>query len=222
MRRVRRCLTSRWVPDNGGRDAQSSEIIDRAVGLAIALGLGACGDDDGRAGAGTNPGITGIGDGTAGDGGTADGGGGSGDASADGTGGPKFDIGNGSAATAGDGLMPDEGCQAVDFLFVIDNSVSMEGEQSALVGAFPGFIDTIQSTLEADSDYHIMVADTDEWGRCNTGNGWMGMDPSSNTCNNYIKTTNFVECDRVRGAGVVHPAGEFASNMPCNFQGGKR
>jgi hypothetical protein len=183
---------------------------------------GACGSEDGREGE-TSPGLTSIGAGTDGvptgsdDGGSmgsaADG---SGGASA---GGPKFDLGQGSA---GDGVTPEDGCQAVDFLFVIDNSVSMEGEQAALVEAFPGFIDTIQTTLAADSDYHIMVADTDEWGRCNTANGFMGMDNGSDTCNAYIAQTNFVACDAVRGAGVVHPAGQFASNMPCAFSGGKR
>lgn len=191
------------------------------AGCAVALGLLGCGDDAGRMGAGTNPGITGIGDGTAGDGTAGDGDAGSTGDGLDGSGdGLEFDIGGGQAD---DGpLMPDDGCQAVDFLFVIDNSVSMEGEQQALVGAFPGFIDTIQTTLAADSDYHIMVVDTDEWGRCNTANGFQGMDTDSNTCNNYINNTNFAACDAVRGAGIVHPAGEFASNMPCNFQGGKR
>ncbi len=138
------------------------------------------------------------------------------DGSGEGT--PLFDIGG----EEGTGVPPDAGCQRVDFLFVIDNSVSMEDQQQALVGAFPGFIDAIQNTIEADSDYHIMVADTDPWGRCNTVNGFMGIDPSSDTCNNYIKTTAFEECDAVRGAGVDHPAGAFASNMPCNFTGGNR
>jgi hypothetical protein len=126
------------------------------------------------------------------------------------------------ATAADDGPIPDEGCRAVDFLFVIDNSVSMEGEQAALVEAFPGFIDTIQSTLPEGSDYHVMVVDTDEWGRCNTANPWMGIDPDSNTCNAYINQTVFEECDRTLGAGVVNPAGQHASNMICPLQGGHR
>ncbi|MBC8067184.1 MAG: hypothetical protein IAG13_02530 [Deltaproteobacteria bacterium] len=141
----------------------------------------------------------------------------SGSGSADGT--PFFDIGS---ADDGISTMPEAGCQRVDFLFVIDNSVSMDDQQAALVGAFPGFIEAIQTTLEADSDYHILVTDTDAWGRCTTQNGFVGIDPGSDTCNNYIKSTNFEECDGVRGAGVVHPAGQFASNMPCNLAGGNR
>ena len=53
-----------------------------------------------------------------------------------------------------------EGCQKVDFLFVIDNSGSMQEEQQALVDSFAGFIATIQDTLNAQ-DYHVMAIDTD-------------------------------------------------------------
>ncbi|MCA9661037.1 MAG: hypothetical protein KC486_22030 [Myxococcales bacterium] len=111
-----------------------------------------------------------------------------------------------------------EGCKKVDFLFVIDNSVSMQGEQTALKAAFPAFIDTIKNTLPTN-DYHIMVADTDAEGRCSPNTC------SHSTCqaaNKYACMDIFVECDTVRGAGVNHPAGEAASNMPCDFFGGNR
>ncbi len=115
-------------------------------------------------------------------------------------------------------------CQAVDFLFVIDNSISMAAEQEALVGAFPGFMDTIGAELEAGSDFHVMVLDTDAWGRCETANepSYDGQSPSHSTCNGYVESTVFEECDRVRGAGVVHPAGEEASNMLCTPSSGGR
>jgi len=83
-------------------------------------------------------------------------------------------------------------------------------------------MDAIQTTLAADSDYHILVTDTDAWGRCNTLNGWTGHDPDSSTCNDYIANTPFVECDRVLGAGVIHPAGKSASNQHCMTQSGMR
>ena len=51
------------------------------------------------------------------------------------------------------------GCEGVDFLFVIDNSGSMEDEQQHLIDSFPGFIDKITKTLELD-DFHIMVTST--------------------------------------------------------------
>ncbi|MEJ7733025.1 MAG: hypothetical protein WKG00_27985 [Polyangiaceae bacterium] len=114
------------------------------------------------------------------------------------------------------------GCEKIDFVFVVDNSVSMENEQAQLVAAFPGFISTIESTVNAGSDYHVMVVDTDEWGRCNTANPWTGIDPGSDTCNAYINGTVFEECDRTLGAGVVHPAGKFTDNAVCPFPAGRR
>jgi hypothetical protein len=53
-----------------------------------------------------------------------------------------------------------EGCAKVDFLFVVDNSLSMLEEQTALVNSFPRFMDVVEQTLGA-SDFHVMVVDTD-------------------------------------------------------------
>lgn len=58
---------------------------------------------------------------------------------------------------------PDAGCGKIDFLFVIDNSGSMQDEQQNLIRSFPGFIDTIRNAVGA-SDHHILVADTDASG----------------------------------------------------------
>lgn len=63
----------------------------------------------------------------------------------------------GGAEDGGDG---DVGCTKADFLFIIDNSGSMEEEQQQLVDSFPGFISTIEQTLDAQ-DYQVMVVDTD-------------------------------------------------------------
>ncbi len=51
------------------------------------------------------------------------------------------------------------GCEKIDFLFVIDNSLSMGDEQQLLIDGFPGFIQEIQETIAA-FDYHIMVVGT--------------------------------------------------------------
>ena len=67
--------------------------------------------------------------------------------------------------TAGTGI----GCNGVDFLFVVDNSQSMGGEQENLINSFPGFISTIQNTLSTQ-DYNIMVVDSDAVGLGSTGN----------------------------------------------------
>lgn len=61
------------------------------------------------------------------------------------------------------GAAPAPGCRNVDFLFVMDNSLSMIDEHDKLARSFGGFIEGVQSTLETQ-DYHIMVIDTDDRG----------------------------------------------------------
>jgi len=53
----------------------------------------------------------------------------------------------------------DRGCRKIDFLFVIDNSDSMEDEQSNLATSFPGFVGVMRQVLEV-TDFHIMVVAT--------------------------------------------------------------
>ncbi len=134
------------------------------------LVLAACGDDGASTSAGFQPGIlsagvtltttdgeaptstavptTGAADSTAG-------------ASATG-GGPKFDLGDDGAGGGSTGAPGgDAGCAKLDFLFVVDDSGSMAGEQKNLIASFPGFIATITETLEAH-DFHIMVVSTND------------------------------------------------------------
>jgi hypothetical protein len=54
-----------------------------------------------------------------------------------------------------------DGCDGVDFLFIIDDSGSMGDEQQNLINSFPGFIRAITETLDLD-DFHIMIVDTDD------------------------------------------------------------
>ena len=132
---------------------------------------------------------------------------------------PKFDLETGDPITTG---MMDQGCKKVDFLFVIDNSASMEDNQAALIASFPGFISAIEETLSAGSDYQIMVVDTDDDGRCKqpcsadaVASSFCAVKP--NACNAKLDA-----CDVTRGAGVVHPVGEFSSNVVCPITGGNR
>ena len=132
---------------------------------------------------------------------------------------PKFDLETGDPITTG---MMDQGCKKVDFLFVIDNSASMEDNQAALIASFPGFISAIKETLSASSDYQIMVVDTDDDGRCKkpctaeaSASHFCAVVP--NACNAKLDA-----CDVTRGAGVVHPVGEFSSNVICPITGGNR
>jgi hypothetical protein len=160
----------------------------------------------------------GDGDGDPGDGDPTTAGDGDGDT------GPKLDvIGEDTMGTADDG--PDgDGCQKVDFLFIIDNSGSMLEEQDNLAASFPSFINSIKSTLDQAQDYHIMVLDTDAWvyaqcpllcafpvlpGIC------VGFD-----CGPPAEQP--AQCENILGAGVTFPKGANASNMDCNFENGLR
>ncbi|MEZ4451773.1 MAG: hypothetical protein R3B09_20085 [Nannocystaceae bacterium] len=125
-----------------------------------------------------------------------------------------------STSTDGTSTGDDIGCERVDFLFVIDNSSSMEAKQAALKASFPQFIATIQNTVKAQ-DYHIMVVDTDAWGKCTENECAKGPDKNE-VCNAYICNTEFTECDMTLGAGVIHPAGKVSSNKLCDVYGGNR
>ncbi|MBV1857500.1 MAG: hypothetical protein KUG77_03745, partial [Nannocystaceae bacterium] len=163
-------------------------------------------------------------------------------------GGIKLDVGpietTGVTTTDPDGEI---GCKKVDFLFVIDNSGSMGDEQDNLIASFPGFISTIEETLDEAQDYHLMVVDTDEWvyggcgalcaaapaecyepdGTCNPfaslacGFGCLLV---NETCEGYdcLNGSTPLVCEAVLGAGVVHPRGTRASNQDCNFANGLR
>jgi len=137
-----------------------------------------------------------------------------------------------------------DGCDKVDFLFIIDNSGSMSQEQSNLVANFPGFISTIQGTLDEAQDYHVMVIDTDAWvfagcpnlcdsaEQCSDASGMCDFqDPAClltcltvPVCNAYDceDPVEPYECEDVLGAGVVQPRGGGAADVPCNFSSGAR
>jgi hypothetical protein len=85
-------------------------------------------------------------------------------------GGPKLDVGAMETADGGDGgaCVNDCGCTAVDLLFVIDNSVSMNDYQVALGQAFPSFADAIIAALPAGTNLHVGVTST-EMGYSNSG-----------------------------------------------------
>jgi hypothetical protein len=70
---------------------------------------------------------------------------------------PIFDLG------ATPDLGGPQGCEAVDFLFVIDDSLSMFEHQQNLVANFPAFIEGIQSTLVNVETYQVGVIATDAY-----------------------------------------------------------
>lgn len=107
----------------------------------------------------------------------------------------KFDVGG-----FPDAPRPDDGCDAVDFLFVIDNSGSMLFAQDNLVSSFPAFIGGIQSTLGGAESYHVGVVTTDEYSHnipgCTAMGGLVvrtgGNESSDSTCGPYAENYNFM------------------------------
>jgi len=104
------------------------------LGLPFLLALGCVDDDSGRVSGGPLPG--------GGDDGGDDGGDGGGDET------PAFDVAEGEGGGAGD---TESDCYAIDFLFVVDNSASMEEEQQALIASFPGFVASVRDVTGAES-----------------------------------------------------------------------
>lgn len=82
---------------------------------------------------------------------------------------PLGTAGAGAAATdeggTDNGGTPDAvpGCSKIDFLFVIDNSLSMAFAQENLKASFSSLLGVLDTTLAA-TDFHIMVVDTDAGG----------------------------------------------------------
>jgi hypothetical protein len=210
----------------------SNKLIAVAPLLLIAL---ACSDDGNEGGiysstAGTAATLTngtslssteGSGDGD-GDPGDGDGDPGDGDPSDTG---PKLDVigSEETMGTADDG--PDgDGCQKVDFLFIIDNSGSMLEEQDNLAASFPSFINSINSTLDEAQDYHIMVLDSDAWvyASCPL---LCAFPLLPGICVGYEcgpPAEQPEQCENILGAGVTSPKGANSSNMDCNFSNGLR
>ena len=81
-------------------------------------------------------------------------------------------------------------CDAVDYLFVIDNSASMADNQRKLIDNYATFIDEVERSLETVDSLHVGVITTD------------------------IYQGNTPECRRLGGL-VVSTAGQSSSNEEC-------
>jgi hypothetical protein len=95
----------------------------------------------------------------------------------------------------------EDGCGAVDFLFVIDNSGSMYDEQVKLGANFPVFSQGIQSTLENVTSYQVGVVATDAYVHNDAPCGELGdlvisteggYDSSNMVCGPYEDGHNFM------------------------------
>jgi hypothetical protein len=125
----------------------------------------------------------------------------------------------------------------IDFLFVVDNSASMEDEQKNLIASFPSFIRGIQDTIETD-DFHILVVDSDGSNQgstfCTDGDcQCLGLEPNSDDCcveacidpaNKTCENKDCSEyplgldCEADIGVGRI----ESGAGTSCNFAGDQR
>lgn len=91
-------------------------------------------------------------------------------------------------------------CSKVDFLYVIDNSESMQRHQQNLRASFGPFIEGMRRTLEDVDDYHVGVVTTDGYrfnpGECNrlgalvTETG--GRDSSQSVCGPFAEGQRYM------------------------------
>jgi len=72
----------------------------------------------------------------------------------------RFDLGDDGSSCDPDRDPSCKGCKKIDFLFIVDNSDSMEPHQTNLLNSFGPFIDTITTTVQG-TNYHVMVLDSD-------------------------------------------------------------
>ena len=57
----------------------------------------------------------------------------------------------------------DHGCEEVDFLFVIDDSIGMEDAQAKLQASAPAFIETVRGLLDYVDRFHVGVITSDAY-----------------------------------------------------------
>jgi hypothetical protein len=130
----------------------------------------------------------------------------------------KFDTPGGATAEGG----TQEGCEKIDFLFAIDNSCSMGAHQQRLISAFPSFMDTIFTTVQAQ-DYQVMVVDSDANQDQSSGCEPSGCPGLIDWCGNYCDVQDLMSpCDYELGAGVIQPYNMGASNAICGVPDNKR
>ncbi len=122
------------------------------------------------------------------------------------------------------------GCNKVDVLLVVDNSLSMGGAQRRLKEATPAFLKQLMTKLER-TDFHLMVVDTDAGGyekTCNRLCPRVGFDAAldelQGLCAGFpcASISERSLCDSTLGAGVVYPVGGNSANRNCNFPEGRR
>jgi hypothetical protein len=88
----------------------------------------------------------------------------------------KFDLGNAGDLPGGncDPEDPDCGCTAVDILFVIDNSGSMQEHAPGVTAAFDTFVDEMVASVPPGTSLHVGVTRATGFWDPGDGSGWGG------------------------------------------------
>jgi hypothetical protein len=107
-----------------------------------------------------------------------------------------------SGAKLDAGTDADTGCDAIDLLFVIDNSASMNTYQMALSAAFPSFIDALWESLPSNTSVHVGITTTDF---------------GSPGCANAMEST--VSCQSTASASDITMHYDTPANAPSKING---
>ncbi len=102
-------------------------------------------------------------------------------------------------------------CTDVDFIFVVDNSLSMADEQQFLAQAVPGFVSAMQNALPDVETFQVGVVDTDGFP------GLYGADPLG--CDPDV-AADCASCDNQLGAFLNKPQSATDPELSCNFSTG--
>jgi hypothetical protein len=108
----------------------------------------------------------------------------------------------------------DSHCEEIDFMFVIDNSVSMADEQSKLVAAIPGFIEAMRSSLPTVESFRVGVLDTDSY-----PNDLPPQEDPMHAC--PATGVDCESCDYTLGALLSKPQSAADPSASCGFRSGR-
>jgi hypothetical protein len=123
------------------------------------------------------------------------------------TGGEPLPTDTDSFGSSGDPFAPMFECELIDFVFVVDNSLSMADEQENLVASVPGFVQAIQTALPDVEDIRVGVVDTDTYPGLGNPDP-LDACPADADCSS---------CDYALGALLSKPASAMDPSTSCSF-----
>lgn len=138
---------------------------------------------------------------------------------------PSINNGIGGGGGGKNGGDPDQkgsnGCKGIDFLVVVDNSLSMSDEQINLANSFPKFLNTIKKSVKTSAtEFNVLVADTDSDGCefiCDAGSEYRCGPWGAFNCSTYEKPSS-MSCENALGSGRR----KSGLGIDCKVNGDKR